>query len=78
MRDTQFARDGRQRGVGAPQLEAADQSGGEQMDVYPAQAAPLEMAVVDEFNDLSVRNQWGLMKKVVGLQETPLATWIPN
>lgn len=56
--DTEVVCEREESVVGGPELRAADESGSEEVNVYPACAAAVKLPGVDECSHFTMRNHW--------------------
>src|ERR1017187_6486291 len=59
-------------------LQSPHNGGGQEVNVDPAHAAAMQVAIANERDDVTVRNHGGLMHPLVGGQELPAASSVAN
>jgi hypothetical protein len=59
-------------------LEAADEGGGEQVNVDPAAAAAFEITSLDELDDLPVRDGAHRAKALIGIEKVAAASCVAH
>ena len=67
--DTQLAGQSGEARIGRPYLQSPYNSGRQEMNVDPAHAAAVQVAIANEPGNVPVRNHGGLMDPLVGGQE---------
>lgn len=65
----EFFGDGRKVMIGGPELQSAHNRGGKQMNVYPADAAPVQISRANKGDDIFVGNGVGLRYFAIGFEE---------
>jgi hypothetical protein len=56
----------------------ADDSRGEEVDVYPSRSSSMQTTILNERDDLVVRNCRGLMHQLIGVEELSSTTSIAD
>ena len=76
--DGKLLRNGIEAWVGGPQLQSPYNGGREQVNVDPADAAPVQLPIANEGDDLAVRDEARLMHLFIGSQEFPAASTVTD
>ena len=74
----EFVRYGGEPRVGGPKLHTSGDGGGEQVHVYPAEAATVQAASADQINYLAMGNAPGLRQFLVISQEFSAAAEVTH
>ena len=71
-------RHGGEAWVGSPQLQSPHNGGREQVNIYPADAAPVQIPIPNERDHLVMRNDARLLHLPISSQELPAASAIAD